>query len=257
MTVSPASNRVWIGRACLIVKGDSLPNGYNQRPGITLLLADGDPLVVEIEGLGVVQTDGMLLAPQIKRRFTFPQPHFSITVEPGHPSYIGLLRIARQAPHHSHLIRLSHDQLQHLAALTTQRAFNTWLEGVVEAHGASPTTQSPRLDFLLSLIEKAEIEASAEHIWAQYRERFPSTQAHCSHWLQDAIGVPLRKLLLWQKLRRALEALHRTEGATEVAHAAGFADSAHLSRICMRTFGLRPSQANDHKILQVFRFPDY
>ena len=73
---------------------------------------------------------------------------------------------------------------------------------------------------------------------------------------QEELGLPLRKLLLWRKLRRALESLIAPQAATQVAHAAGFADSAHLSRICLRTFGLRPSQANDRKILQVSRLAD-
>ncbi|MGV8769632.1 hypothetical protein ACV35W_33880, partial [Pseudomonas aeruginosa] len=88
-------------------------------------------------------------------------------------------------------------------------------------------------------------------IWGAFRSRYSSTQAHCSHWLQESIGLPLRKLLLWRKLRRALEGLNDPNRATAVDHEAGLADSAHRSRICLRKFGLRTSQANNNKILQV------
>jgi AraC-like DNA-binding protein len=141
--------------------------------------------------------------------------------------------------------------------VATQQAFDAWLDDLLTHGKQLSSTENPRLQYLLALVREADIEISAEQIWQSFRLRYPSTQAHCSHWLQECIGIPLRKLLLWQKLRRALEALSSAHGATEVAHAAGFADSAHLSRICLRTFGLRPSQANDHKILQVNRFPDY
>ncbi|MBG6287816.1 hypothetical protein I5I61_10200 [Pseudomonas nitroreducens] len=43
-----AKNQLLIGRACFIVRASSLPNGYNQCPGMTLLLADGEPLELEV-----------------------------------------------------------------------------------------------------------------------------------------------------------------------------------------------------------------
>ncbi|MBD9427795.1 helix-turn-helix domain-containing protein [Pseudomonas sp. PDM15] len=252
-----AINHLAIGRACFVVRAGSLPNGYNQRPGMTLLLADGEPLELEIDGQSVVSADAWLLAPEIRRRFVRPQPHVSITVEPSHPAYARLLRWARLSPNAAHRLEVTTADRARLAEAATQQTFDAWLDGLL-AHNQQPSAAAnPRLEHLLALVQEADIETSAEQIWQSFRLRYPSTQAHCSHWLQECIGIPLRKLLLWQKLRRALEALSGAHGATEVAHAAGFADSAHLSRICLRTFGLRPSQANDHKILQVNRFPDY
>lgn len=252
-----ATNQLLIGRACFIVRARSLPNGYNQRPGMTLLLADGEPLELEIDGQSVVAANAWLLAPEIRRRFVCPQPHISITVEPSHPAYARLLHWARECPGSTHRIEVAVEDQNRLAEVATQQALDAWLDSLLTQNHQPLAAPNPRLDHLLALVKDADIEISAEQIWQSFRLRYPTTQAHCSHWLQGSIGIPLRKLLLWQKLRRALEALSSAQGATEVAHAAGFADSAHLSRICLRTFGLRPSQANDHKILQVNRFPDY
>jgi AraC-like DNA-binding protein len=252
-----AINHLLIGRACFIVRAESLPNGYNQRPGMTLLLADGEPLELEFDDHSIATADAWLLAPQIRRRFVRPQAHVSITVEPSHPTYARLLRWARVSPNAAHRFEVAAADRARLAAVATQQAFDAWLDGLLTDNQQPSAAANPRLEHLLALVQEADIETTAEQVWHSFRLRYPSTQAHCSHWLQDSIGIPLRKLLLWQKLRRALEALSGAQGATEVAHAAGFADSAHLSRICLRTFGLRPSQANDHKILQVNRFPDY
>ncbi|BAN49305.1 helix-turn-helix domain-containing protein [Metapseudomonas resinovorans] len=252
-----AVNQLLIGRACFIVRAGSLPNGYNQRPGMTLLLADGEPLELEIDGQSALAADAWLLAPEIRRRFVRPQPHVSITVEPSHPAYARLLHWARLSPGAAHRFEVARAGRALLVEVATQQAFDTWLDRLLTQNHQPSAAPNPRLEHLLALVKDADIETSAEQLWQSFRLRYPSTQAHCSHWLQDSIGIPLRKLLLWQKLRRALEALSGAHGATEVAHSAGFADSAHLSRICLRTFGLRPSQANDHKILQVNRFPDY
>ncbi|WP_234358325.1 AraC family transcriptional regulator [Metapseudomonas resinovorans] len=224
---------------------------------MTLLLADEEPLELEINGESVVTADAWLLAPEIRRRFVRPQAHVSITVEPSHPAYARLLHWARMSPSAAHRFEVAVADRALLVEVAAQQAFDVWLDRLLTRNHQPSAAPNPRLDYLLALVKDADIETSAEQIWQSFRLRYPSTQAHCSHWLQDSIGIPLRKLLLWQKLRRALEALSSAQGATEVAHAAGFADSAHLSRICLRTFGLRPSQANDHKILQVNRFPDY
>ncbi len=144
-----------------------------------------------------------------------------------------------------------------LSGISEQPAFDAWIEHLLDEYQRPHFKPNPRLEYLLALVDaNMEGGATAEQIWQQFRLRYPSSQSHCSHWLQESIGIPLRKLILWCKLRQAMESLSNAKQATEVAHAAGFADSAHLSRICLRTFGLSPSQANDHKILQVSRLGD-
>ncbi|WP_435070034.1 helix-turn-helix transcriptional regulator [Amycolatopsis thermoflava] len=61
------------------------------------------------------------------------------------------------------------------------------------------------------------------------------------HLFRDEIGLPFRAYVRWARLQRAIE--HARTGATltDAAHAAGFADSAHLTRVCHDMFGLAPS----------------
>jgi AraC-like DNA-binding protein len=68
--------------------------------------------------------------------------------------------------------------------------------------------------------------------------RSPSRLAHR---FRDATGVPLRRFILWRRLRAAAETAMRGSSLTEAAHAAGFADSAHLSRTFRSMFGIAPS----------------
>jgi len=68
--------------------------------------------------------------------------------------------------------------------------------------------------------------------------RSPSRLAHR---FRSAIGVPLRRYVLWCRLRAAAEAAMRGSSLTEAAHEAGFADSAHLSRTFRSSFGIAPS----------------
>ena len=47
--------------------------------------------------------------------------------------------------------------------------------------------------------------------------------------------------MLWLRLERAVAVFAAGGSLTDAAHAAGFADSAHLSRTFRRMFGLAPS----------------
>ena len=62
-----------------------------------------------------------------------------------------------------------------------------------------------------------------------------------AHRFSAATGLPLRRYVLWCRLRTATAAAMRGASLTEAAHVAGFEDSAHLSRTFRAMFGVPPS----------------
>jgi AraC-like DNA-binding protein len=61
------------------------------------------------------------------------------------------------------------------------------------------------------------------------------------HVFTESIGVPLRPYLAWLRLQRAAAAVVAGRPLGEAAHAAGFADAAHMSRTFRRMLGVAPS----------------
>lgn len=61
------------------------------------------------------------------------------------------------------------------------------------------------------------------------------------HRFRDYTGMPLRPYLRWLRLQKAAASIVAGASATTAAHAAGFADAAHLSRTFARHFGIAPS----------------
>jgi AraC-like DNA-binding protein len=53
--------------------------------------------------------------------------------------------------------------------------------------------------------------------------------------------MPLRSYVLWRRLLHVWTLLVQGESLSAAAHAAGFADSAHLARTARTMFGLPPS----------------
>ncbi|MFZ3281681.1 helix-turn-helix domain-containing protein [Pseudomonas sp.] len=64
--------------------------------------------------------------------------------------------------------------------------------------------------------------------------------------LVDQVGLPVRRLVLWRRLRMAMAAILAGSPVTTAAHAAGFADSAHFSRSLKKLFGVTARQALQH-----------
>jgi AraC-like DNA-binding protein len=61
------------------------------------------------------------------------------------------------------------------------------------------------------------------------------------HLFVQETGTSFRAYLLWLRINIAIEAAMAGGSWTEAAHAAGFADSAHLSRTHRRMFGIEPT----------------
>lgn len=62
------------------------------------------------------------------------------------------------------------------------------------------------------------------------------------HLFTESVGIPLRPYVLWLRLQRAIAEVAGGASLTVAAHAAGFADGAHLSRTFRRMVGLAPSE---------------
>ena len=61
------------------------------------------------------------------------------------------------------------------------------------------------------------------------------------HLFVEQTGMALRPYILWRRFLRVWELLMKGESLSTAAHAAGFADAAHLTRTSRRMFGIPPS----------------
>ncbi|WP_405182572.1 helix-turn-helix domain-containing protein [Nocardia sp. NBC_01377] len=68
--------------------------------------------------------------------------------------------------------------------------------------------------------------------------RAAEQRAHALGWVDESAS--LRRYILWLRLSRAIAHTAAGHNLTESAHAAGFSDSAHLTRTCRAAFGMPP-----------------
>jgi AraC-like DNA-binding protein len=108
----------------------------------------------------------------------------------------------------------------------------------------------PRVAKALSLMRASEGHRAAA---ADLARRVHLSASRLAHLFKDQVGIPMRRYLLWLRLIAAVRAMLAPASFTTAAHAAGFADAAHLSRTFRRMFGLRPSDVlKDSQFVQAF-----
>jgi len=78
------------------------------------------------------------------------------------------------------------------------------------------------------------------------------SEGRFSHLFSENVRVPVRRYLLWLRLRDALHMLATAENLTEAAHSAGFADSAHLSRTFRSALGITPTNLIRNSVVRSF-----
>jgi len=76
---------------------------------------------------------------------------------------------------------------------------------------------------------------------AKVAEHVNLSESRLSHVFKQQMRLPVRRYVLWLRLRQALLAALDGQTMAESAHAAGFSDAAHFTRTCQRMFGLPPT----------------
>ena len=96
----------------------------------------------------------------------------------------------------------------------------------------------PRVTTVLNAIRECDdlhisLESAAEKAFLS-----PSRFAHL---FKEQVGLPFSRYMLWRKLTRAMVAIASERTISAAAHAADFADAAHLTRTFYQMVGMAPS----------------
>lgn len=128
--------------------------------------------------------------------------------------------------------------------------FVAWLQGDAPA---SDSTESFDRFFFGHRLERRRIDPRVERVVRRLQaEPFAHLSAgECArsvnlsvprfvHLFNDDLGTTLRAYCMWKRARAVLPSLATPCNLTQLAMAAGYADSAHFSHSIRRVFGLRP-----------------
>jgi AraC-like DNA-binding protein len=112
-----------------------------------------------------------------------------------------------------------------------------------------PSLIDPRVQRVLALVRQKNLEKVSAVAIASILK---ISTGRLAQLFKLQVGMPLRKYVLWQRLKRATEAAAGGLSLTDAAYAGGFADAAHFSRTFAATFGTTPSNIlRDERFVQV------
>ena len=116
-----------------------------------------------------------------------------------------------------------------------------WGDRIVELLGGASAAAPVLHPAVRKALELLETSGAAGPRLDALAARVGVSGTRLTHLFSAQVGLPVRKYVLWLRLKRAAEAAIGGASLTEAAYAAGFADGAHLSRTFRAMFGTSPS----------------
>lgn len=224
-----------LGPDRLLYRGPPVDGAPHRHHALQLALSLGAPLTLEMDGVAQ-QAMGFTIAADTAHQLGGGAPQIALLyLEPESTAGLQLgasLSMPAQAWQASRAL---------LSAARDDEAFATldhlWLTELgLAASGAPPALDGRVADTLAHLAATPERPHSAAALAA----RVQLSPDRLMHLFAEVTGTSLRSYALWLKLKTALRQALAGATLTEAAHAAGFADSAHLSHSFKAMFGLAP-----------------
>jgi len=226
----------------VVVCGPGTDTAMHAHHVMHVLVAREGALAIEVAGVGSVEAPGVWILPSVPHAiasagrelamlFIDPMSREGRTLRRGATGAATFLdERARQA--------LLPRWPRHVGAARDE----AWAEAVLATLGA-PRAAPPSVVHpgVRRALRRMHEDATPPDL-AELARVAELSEGRLIHVFRDEVGIPPRRYLLWLKVQRATGELARGRPITEAAHAAGFADAAHLSRTFRRMFGLTPGE---------------
>lgn len=143
-------------------------------------------------------------------------------------------------PHREEFLRLLDDD----TSLTEANDLITRMFGIEHLDPSRPAFVDTRITDALKFLRANPADYAGLADLARRAHLSPSRFAHL---FKEFVGVPVRRYVLWMKVRRALDLALAGEALTAAALSAGFADAAHFSRSVRALLGIAPEFLFRHR----------
>jgi len=246
-------NHYWFGPTGFLFTSPWVVTRNTVRHAAVLLLtASGEPFEVTVGGRAV-SSAAAAIAPLTRRGLrAIDLGLVSLHVFPPHPCYRAFQSVAAPgvlALERNRFAEFDAEILRAYEGRLTLREAQQLFECLVNAavtqlpHAGRRDWAADRLHELLREKPACSLPELARELGLSY--------TGASHYFSRTVGLPLRSYQLWLKYMKASELRLKGGTLTEIAHAAGFADSSHLCRSWQASYGLSPSYARDSSRVRI------
>lgn len=172
----------------------------------------------------------------------------TVMLNPRHPHFVDFRSISAAgvealdaqafAPLHDALASIWHGEADTAQAQTLA---DSLVATAVQMLPAATTAVDDRVRAVAaSVLRHAQRDSDLPMLESLARE-VELSPSRLSHLFVESFGLTLRNYLGWARIQRAAALLNNKKSLTDIAHEAGFADLAHMSRVVTGVFGAPPS----------------
>lgn len=229
--------------------------GDTSRPAIAVLIGGWGELSVVHEGRPW-RGHAIAVGPQVIRSIRAEQGFYSLNLDPVHGASRALReRYFSQAPVWDLSERLDAALRPRVAAAihgpcnaATAHALSEELLHALFPEAAAVQTLDPRIERVATWLYR-NLPPRA-HL-QQLAELSGLSPGRLSHLFKRELGVSIKSYLLAMKMRKAAAYFGADQHLTDIAHAMGFTDSAHLSKAFQAYFSVPPSLLANRELVDL------
>lgn len=235
MSVAPFQIYVWPQR--MLALGPAFASAQHRHHTAQIAFGLDGPVVFESPQTGWRSADMLLIPPDMPHSHPAFGAWAFLYLEPESSEWLHF-----PGPKEGDLVPLPFNRrmrgVAHSAAAGNAAAARSLVADLIGKRANSAARDDALISDAIALIRRS---LDGPITLATLAETVHLSPSRMAHRFREATGVPLRRYVLWCRVRRAAEAAMCGSSLTEAAHFAGFADSAHLSRTFRATFGVVPS----------------
>jgi len=235
---------LWPTEVLYVCRGNL--NEFHEHYALSLWIAfEGDFLCETESQKG--RFKAAILPPNIRHRLHAPDCHMAVAqVDPDSRDHRSLLQITSGGKIGELDVNQYESVFPQLRALLSERKQCAAGRQAFDAILKHTLAGLPRID--------APLDQRIQKVVAGLKRRLPEelsvddlaasvqlSSHRFMHLFKEQMGLPVRRYVLWLRTNQAVRQLKEGMSLTQAAHAAGFADSAHMSRTFKEMIGIHPS----------------
>lgn len=218
--------------------GPGGPVDHHAHHAVQLTVGLDAPVQVRLGEAATISTRAVIVGSGVPHEFAATGDVAMLYADPSSVTGSQLERLATLRPPHLHQ---GQPDLPPAEAAKSRPA--TYLEQLIAGLGiaeAAGEVVSARIADVLAYVED-RIRATGSASLGDAARQVALSPSRLTQVFTREVGIPFRRYALWFRLVVAIETVSRGDDLTRAAAAAGFSDSAHLSRTFRANFGLPPS----------------
>ena len=239
---SDAKIHIYVWPERFLYLGPSTKTSLHRNHAATWLIAREGKLRVTLGSGGVLENEVIYLPPETEYATDLASSSIAALYwEPESLNFQRVLEHIENVPHAFACTRVNRSEFLRLNEFDTTRDeaddLLARIFGFARMQASQPAYVDARINAALAFLrDSPQAYDSIEALSA----RVHLSPSRFAHLFKQVVGVPVRRYVLWLKIRRALDLAIAGNSLTTAALSAGFADSAHLSRSVRATMGVAP-----------------